>query len=366
MTSRPPSYRSVVGDDSFSSGEDDASRTRPFQLKALAVQDGLNHPPATLPAWASVCLISFPVLATLAWAGTLLALLLTWIFVDQRAAYDFTQGLVPYFSAIAVRHQNILVPGSIATAIFYFLSLLAERFLRTMRVTREATDEKILWAGISGLDVTMGGLAALALVLLATFDTQNGPIQHNAFSIMFIVCVTLSGILQTVEVEHLWHEHPDRHDLRDGTILKWIILSLSSAAGLSFVFLGLACHADARQEPWPRCYRIITASAIFQWVACFGVAFYFATLILDLHPLHRHSLRATPVAWADRSGIRGLYLPSTETPFEIEKGWSVRRCPARGTRVVPVAVQAEVWSAHALEKKRSRRGERRRTGWVQT
>lgn len=93
---------------------------------------------------------------------------------------------------------------------------------------------------------------------------------------MFIVCVTLSGILQTVEVEHLWHEQsvvslsrrpscsdivsrsPDRHDLRDGTILKWIILSLASAAGLTFVFLGLACRDDARREPWPKCYRIIS------------------------------------------------------------------------------------------------------------
>lgn len=95
---------------------------------------------------------------------------------------------------------------------------------------------------------------------------------------MFIVCVTLSGILQTVEVEHLWHEQsvfslsdrpsrtdtllrsPDRHDLRDGTILKWIILSLSSAAGLSFVFLDIACSDDARHEPWPKCYRIISES----------------------------------------------------------------------------------------------------------
>ncbi|BGP34814.1 hypothetical protein JCM10296v2_006638 [Rhodotorula toruloides] len=261
--------------------------------------------------------------------------------------------------AFSARHQNILVPGSIATAIFYFLSLLAERFLRTMRVTREAKEEKLLWAAISGLDVTVGGLAALALVLLAAFDPQNSVVPHKAFSIMFIVCVTLSGLLQTVEVEHLWHEHPDRHDLRNGTILKWIILSLSSAAGLSFVFLGVACRDDARREPWPKCYRIITASAICQWIACFGVAFYFATLILDLHPLHRHALRATPVAWADRTGIRGLYLPGTNEPVEIEKGWSVRRCPVRGTRVVPLSVQVEGWREHALEKKHARRERRR-------
>ncbi|BGO94959.1 hypothetical protein NBRC10512_008020 [Rhodotorula toruloides] len=359
MSSRPPSYRAVDGDESLSSGEGDTSRTRSLQRDALAIQQALNHPPDSLPAWTSVFLSSLPVLATLAWAGTLLALLLTWIFVDHRAAYDSTQGLVPYFSAIAACHQNILVPGSIATAIFYFLSLLAERFLRTMRVTMEAKEEKLLWAAISGLDVTVGGLAAFALVLLAAFDPQNSAVPHNAFSIMFIVCVTLSGILQTVEVEHLWHEHPDRHDLRDGTILKWIILSLSSAAGLSFVFLDIACSDDARHEPWPKCYRIITASAICQWVACFGVAFYFATLILDLHPLHRHSLRATPVAWADQNGIRGLYLPSTNEPVAIEKGWSVRRCPVRGTRVVPLSVLAEGWREHALEKKRARREKRR-------
>ncbi|BGP02913.1 hypothetical protein NBRC10513v2_006641 [Rhodotorula toruloides] len=359
MSSRPPSYRAVVGDESLSSGEEDTSRTRSLQRNALAIQQSLNHPPDSLPAWTSVFLISLPVLATLAWTGKLLALLLTWVFVDHRAAYESTQGLVPYFSAIAARHQNILVPGSIATAIFYFLSLLAERFLRTMRVTREAKEEKLLWTAISGLDVTVGGLAALALVLLAAFDPENNAVPHNAFSIMFIVCVTLSGILQTVEVEHLWHEHPDRHDLRDGTILKWIILSLASAAGLTFVFLGLACRDDARREPWPKCYRIITASAICQWVACFGVAFFFATLILDLHPLHRHALRATPVAWADRTGIRGLYLPATNEPVEIEKGWSVRRCPVRGTRVAPLSVQVERWREHALEKKRARREKRR-------
>lgn len=56
-----------------------------------------------------------------------------------------------------------------------------------MRVTMEAKEEKLLWAAISGLDVTVGGLAAFALVLLAAFDPQNSAVPHNAFSVSLTI-----------------------------------------------------------------------------------------------------------------------------------------------------------------------------------
>lgn len=62
--------------------------------------------------------------------------------------------------------HNFFIAGCSTTALFYFLTLCAERWMRSWRVASEAKDEKLLWVAIGVLDVVSGGLASIALVLL--------------------------------------------------------------------------------------------------------------------------------------------------------------------------------------------------------
>ncbi|GAA5995473.1 uncharacterized protein JCM10292_005195 [Rhodotorula paludigena] len=315
-----------------------------------------SHEPPTVGTFTRWALRLVPVLATLSWLGTLLALLLLWIFADGRARFDPSLGAVPFVSHIGARHQTVFLLGSIATATFYALSLVAERLLRHCRVLTEATEERLLWVAIGYVDVFVGLGAGLALVSTALLRAEDYPVEHAIAFIAFIAGISLSALLQTSEVEHLWHEHPDRHDLLEGTALKWICIAVSCAAGVAFCLMTASCGGDARTLPWPKCYRLMTASAILEWTACFGIAFYFSTLILDLWLPHRHALRASnPPIWADRTGVRGVLLASsshtqaqtqTQTQTQTQRvhlpvGWAlhrpkegrarlVRRAPAKG------------------------------------
>ena len=52
---------------------------------------------------------------------------------------------------------------------------------------------------------------------------------------------------------------PDRHGLRDGCLLKWLILAISSGSGLAFIGLHYKCSGNAYSEPVDTCYRVTSA-----------------------------------------------------------------------------------------------------------
>ncbi|GJN93136.1 hypothetical protein Rhopal_006182-T1 [Rhodotorula paludigena] len=305
-------------------------------------------------------------------------LLLLWIFADGRARFDPSLGAVPFVSHVGAQHQTVFLLGSIATATFYALSLVAERLLRHCRVLTEATEERLLWVAIGYVDVSVGLGAGLALVSTALFRAEDYPVEHAIAFIAFITGISLSALLQTSEVEHLWHEHPDRHDLLEGTALKWICIAMSSAAGVAFCLMTASCGGDARTPPWPKCYRLM--STAFS-ALCFSIAFYFSTLILDLWLPHRHALRASnPPVWADRTGVHGVLLaPSSPTQAQMQTqrvhlpiGWAlhrpkegrvqlVRRAPTRGMADHPGWDEdGRDWSDFAWFEMGKRAGRRRK------
>ncbi|BGP42905.1 hypothetical protein JCM10449v2_006920 [Rhodotorula kratochvilovae] len=334
-----------VGVEDGSEAEPDAPPpTRSSRSPRFNLQDALDAaepPPVNLVT--SIFIRAIPIVATLSWLATLLTLLFLWIFQDNRLRYRSYMGSLPFLSSIGAAHPTVFLIGSAATAVFYVLALFTERLLRATRVLTEATEERHLWVAVGCADVLVGLLAGVALVLLGAFNSFDFPREHDAFMIAFVVCVTVSGLLQTIEVEHLWHEHPDRHDLRDGAILKWVFLVFSSGAGTSFWVLQTLCGGDATAVPYERCYRITTAAAALEWAAAFGLGFYCATLILDLWPMTRHAPRAHPVVWADREGVRGVWVAhpaaaetgAGRTPLHVPRGWGVSRPGAGGIRVLP-------------------------------
>ncbi|ORY54167.1 Frag1/DRAM/Sfk1 family-domain-containing protein [Leucosporidium creatinivorum] len=255
--------------------------------------------------WKMVVIRLLPVVATVAWLLTLLLLLFSWLYLDHRRLYKWYLGGMPYISDVGAVHKSFFRWGCSVTAIFYAASLGAERWLRARRVLSEATEERWLWIAVGVLDVLVGTLGAAALVLLSIYDAFDHPKLHSLFMSSFIIAVGVSGTLQTVEVEHLMHEHPDRKDLLDATYLKWIFLSIAVLCGGGFWIMYYICDGDATKGG--ECWRVTTASAVLEWAACFMCDAYLATLILDVWPAYRH----TPLphrVWANAQGIQGIHV----------------------------------------------------------
>lgn len=138
--------------------------------------------------------------------STLLLLLFSWIHLDQQVQYRWYLGSVPYLSNVGAEHPRFFQFGCSATAIFFVASLCAERILRSTRVMVEATEERLLWVSVGVVDTVVGALGGMSLVLVSVYDCVAHPYLHNVFMSSFIISVAVTGTLQTVETEHLWHE----------------------------------------------------------------------------------------------------------------------------------------------------------------
>ncbi|GAA5836841.1 hypothetical protein JCM9279_007675 [Rhodotorula babjevae] len=339
------------GDPSLDSDEDSGDDEDERRLDWRRAFDA--EPPA-VKMLTTAFIRAIPLAAALSWLATLLALLGLWTFQDGRKRYLSSNGSVSSIASIGAAHRLTFIFGSISTAVFYILSLVTERFLRMTRVLTEASEERYLWIAVGIVDVHVGILAGASLILLAVFDTVEFPHEHDVLLIAFFVCVIVSGLLQTTEVEHLWHEHPDRHDLREGAFLKACFLTSTAIGGLGYWILTTLCGGDATAVPYERCYRLVTAAATCQWLAAFSVAAYLSTLVLDLWPVARHSPRAHPRARADRSGVRALWVGgeggrwigeveedgregarSARGRLEVPHGWTVSRPHGGGASVLP-------------------------------
>jgi hypothetical protein len=100
---------------------------------------------------------------------------------------------------------------------------------------------------------------------------------------------------------------PDRHGLRDGCLLKWLILAISSGSGLAFIGLHYKCSGNAYLEPVDTCYRVTSASCIYLacWLShhCLQ-AFESAPFVRQLRPQSASGSRAT--------GESGIYVERRE------------------------------------------------------
>jgi hypothetical protein len=104
-------------------------------------------------------------------------------------------------------HPSYYTAGTVLTALSYLMTVTGERILRSRRVMSEATDEHVLWVGVASLDVLAAVLAAVALALPGLYQECRAHAELQiALLAFFVVAVGVSGLLQTAEVHHLWHE----------------------------------------------------------------------------------------------------------------------------------------------------------------
>ncbi|GAA5847126.1 hypothetical protein JCM3766R1_001718 [Sporobolomyces carnicolor] len=243
---------------------------------------------ATINTFTCWCIRAAPILATATWTGTLIVLLSICLFVDADGGAFRGDSAFPPLSDVVARHVSVTLFGTISTAVFLMQSLEQERFLRYRRVLVEATEDRWLWISVGLLDCVLGAAGSVALFLLPLFNPVEFPTFFKILRATFFTCIAASGLLNTAEVEHLWHEHPDRHDLRTGAFLKYTFLWLFITCGTSSHLLYGFCHAALLDVDRRVCYRVTTASAILEWISCFSLSGFFATLALDVWPISRH------------------------------------------------------------------------------
>lgn len=63
----------------------------------------------------------------------------------------------------------------------------------------------------------------------------------RSFTAIFVVCIAISALLQTVEIWLLKQDHVDRKHLKRNAIIKWIIVGTAIAAAIAFAGTYAAC-----------------------------------------------------------------------------------------------------------------------------
>ncbi|GAA6021191.1 hypothetical protein JCM11491_001601 [Sporobolomyces phaffii] len=228
----------------------------------------------------------FPLLAFVFWTATLLGLLLWWIIDDNHRKYRVSDATVTYISNVGAEHQALFIAGTALTSIFYTLTLLSERWLRHLRRIPGSLHKRDRDADIAAC--VFGILGALALVLLACFNDQAFTKVHWSFTAIFVVCIAVSALCQTLEIMWLRQDHVERKHLRRAAIIKWIIVGTAIASAIAFgATYGVCAGAQDGVPLTPRCDRIKSAAGVLEWFIAFLYDVYLATFGLDLWPARK-------------------------------------------------------------------------------
>ncbi|GAA5990005.1 hypothetical protein JCM5350_002365 [Sporobolomyces pararoseus] len=228
----------------------------------------------------------FPLLAFIFWTATLLGLLLWWIIDDNHEKYRISDATVTYISNVGAEHQALFIAGTALTSLFYTLTLLSERWLRHLRRIPGALHKRDRDVDIAAC--VFGILGALALVLLACFNDQAFPKVHWSFTAIFVVCIAVSALCQTLEIMWLRKDHVERKHLRRAAIIKWIIVGTAICAAIAFgATYGVCAGAQDGVPLTPRCDRIKSAAGVLEWFIAFLYDVYLATFGLDLWPARK-------------------------------------------------------------------------------
>ncbi|GAA6009739.1 hypothetical protein JCM10207_004176 [Rhodosporidiobolus poonsookiae] len=227
-----------------------------------------------------------PLAAFVCWMGTLLGLLLWWAVTDDAERYQIDLATIVYVSNIGAEHQWLFILGTSLTAFFYTLSLGVERWLRHLRRLPGALRKRDRNADI--VCVVFGILGALALIILACFNCNAFPNVHWSFTAIFVVCIAISALAQTLELHWLRQDHVERKHLKRNAIIKWLIVAFAICGAIAFAGTYATCAGSADDVPLSsRCDTIKSVAAVLEWVIALTYGVYLFSLILDLWPAHK-------------------------------------------------------------------------------
>ncbi|GAA6030856.1 hypothetical protein JCM8097_008909 [Rhodosporidiobolus ruineniae] len=251
-----------------------------------------------------------PALAAFFWTCLLLGLLLWWAVANDASSYgqvdaatilvsrcsslvfhlppaDVSFSRSQYVSNIGAEHQWLFIVGTCLTSFFYALALLSERWLRHLRRLPGALRRRDRNADIVCL--VFGLLGGVALIILACFNDLAFPNVHWSFTAIFVVCIAISAIAQTLELHWLRQDHVDRPHLKRNAIIKWLIVGCAIAGAIAFAATYGVCAGQGNDTTplTSRCDTIKSVAAVLEWVIAFLFDAYLISLIFDLWPARK-------------------------------------------------------------------------------
>ncbi|GAA5968591.1 hypothetical protein JCM11641_007688 [Rhodosporidiobolus odoratus] len=210
-----------------------------------------------------------PVLAFIFWMATLLGLLLWWAVDDNAKQYKIDQSTIIYVSNIGAEHQALFI-----------------RWLRHLRRIPGALRKRDRNADI--VAVVFGLLGGVALIILACFNDLAFPNVHWSFTAIFVVCIAISALAQTLELHWIRQDHVDRKHLKRNAIIKWLIVAFAICGAIAFgATYGVCAGQPNDQPPSGRCDTIQSVAAVLEWLIAFLYDVYLLSLALDLWPAHK-------------------------------------------------------------------------------
>ncbi|CDZ96879.1 Frag1/DRAM/Sfk1 [Phaffia rhodozyma] len=270
----------------------------------------------------------FPLLSALVWLAGLIALVSLWA-VSGTPRYQEDSADIQFISDIGGIYQKLFIGICVVTAALYVLSLFAERWLRHVdRIPGHGQRNKLIVI-FDILAIIFGILGAAALIVLSAFNTYNYSTVHWTSTCVFILCVAISAVFQSLEIFYLKKGHPDRPHLMRNSVLKMLVVIAAISVAITFGVLYSICSGGVDYSASPsaitRCNRITGAAAICEWTVALIFDAYLFTLLLDLWPASKTSprylrrLERWEQSSLEKMGVaagmdsRTSYAPTTET-----------------------------------------------------
>ncbi|KAF9475103.1 hypothetical protein BDN70DRAFT_865353 [Pholiota conissans] len=221
-----------------------------------------NHIPLRYRHWYYVWV---PIVASLVWFGTLLAMLIIWL-AQGRPKYPSQDGKIAYISDVGASGiKPLFIAGCAITGVGFVLSLIIERLLRhTGRLMPNLRKRERVFSILAIIGAAIGGLG---LLFLSIFDTKRFTRAHRVFLLVFIVGVGLSAIFSIIEYRWISKEFKDTKQLKAAYLAKGIIASTLIILAIVFAIT---------------LFTATDVGAVFEWVIAFGFTFYLLTFWYDL------------------------------------------------------------------------------------
>ena len=157
----------------------------------------------------------------------------------------------------------------------------------------------------------------------------RSPTVHWVGTGVFVVCVAISAVFQTLEILALKKDHPDRSHLLRNAVLKLVIVTLAIAMAITFGCLyAFGKKSDiTSQNPAEaaKANRLRSAAAVLEWSIALVLDAYFFTLVLDLWPASKSSPRylRRMAKWEgqalEKLGIEPGAVPTVVPPTGAER-----------------------------------------------
>lgn len=158
---------------------------------------------------------------------------------------------------------------------------------------------------------------------------SDSPTVHWVGTGLFVLCVAISAVFQTLEILALKKDHPDRSHLLRNAVLKLIIVTLAICMAITFGVLYAFGKRNDIESPDPavsaKGNRLTSAAAVLEWSIALVLDAYFFTLVLDLWPASKSSPRylRRMAKWEGQAlaklGIEPGAIPTVVPPSGAER-----------------------------------------------